>query len=60
MVLTQRQPRGGDPTPAVRVVHVVFKTHLDIGFTGHATAVIDRYMTDFVPAALHVAATLCE
>lgn len=39
----------------VKEVHLVFKTHLDVGFTGFASAVINRYFTDFIPAALSLA-----
>lgn len=35
-----------------RLIHVVFKTHLDIGYTGQAADVISQYMTSFIPAAL--------
>jgi len=35
-----------------RVVHVLFKTHLDIGFTDLARAVVEQYMTRYIPAAL--------
>lgn len=38
--------------PAIRRVHVVFKTHLDVGFTAPAREVVARYMEEFVPAAL--------
>jgi hypothetical protein len=33
-------------------MHVVYKTHLDIGFTDLAEAVIDQYLYDFIPKAL--------
>lgn len=37
-----------------RVV-VVFKTHLDIGFTGYAKDVLKQYCTNFIPAAVDLA-----
>ena len=35
-------------------VLVIFKTHLDIGFTDYAENVIERYMKDFIPNAIRV------
>ncbi|MBK6857329.1 MAG: hypothetical protein IPG97_12480 [Microthrixaceae bacterium] len=49
-------PVGADQPTAV--VHVVAKTHLDLGFTGLATDVELRYLTAFFPKALDVAAVL--
>jgi len=45
------------PTP-VRVVHLVAKAHLDLGFTGLAAEVTDRYVDDFFPRAIAMAAEL--
>ncbi|MCC3373541.1 DUF5054 domain-containing protein [Cohnella sp. REN36] len=42
----------------VERVHVVFKTHLDIGFTDLAERVVDRYMRLFIPQALTLAEQL--
>jgi hypothetical protein len=39
----------------VRVLHVVAKSHLDLGFTALAAEVEHRYLTEFVPRALAVA-----
>lgn len=39
----------------VRTVHVVAKTHLDLGFTASAAAVVRRYVDDFFPGAMAVA-----
>ena len=36
----------------VKNVHVIFKTHLDIGFTDLAANVVDKYMNTFIPQAL--------
>jgi len=41
-----------------RVVHVLFKTHLDIGFTNLARAVVEQYMTRHIPAAIELARLL--
>ena len=45
---------------SVRTVHVVAKTHLDLGFTALAGEVVDRYVDHFFPRALAVAAELAE
>lgn len=37
---------------SVKKVHVIFKTHLDIGFTDLAANVIDTYFNKFIPTAL--------
>lgn len=39
----------------IKKVHVVFKTHLDIGFTDMAQSVLDKYTTDYIPHALELA-----
>lgn len=39
----------------IKKVHVVFKTHLDIGFTDMAQAVLDRYTKDYIPRAIDLA-----
>jgi len=44
----------------VREVHLVFKTHLDIGFTDSARNVTDLYCTSFIPKALETARVLRE
>lgn len=36
----------------VKTVHVIYKTHLDIGFTDLAANVVDQYMNQFIPKAL--------
>ncbi len=38
-----------------KTIHVVFKTHLDIGFTDTAASVTDNYFRNFIPAALDLA-----
>lgn len=44
----------------VREVGVVFKTHLDLGFTDLAGAIVRRYLRDYIPAALELARTTRE
>ncbi|CAI6040521.1 DUF5054 domain-containing protein [Cohnella sp. JJ-181] len=44
-------------TPIERV-HVIFKTHLDIGFTHLAERVIRQYMDDYIPKAIELAERL--
>lgn len=41
--------------PQIDTVHVIFKTHFDLGFTDFARNVIDRYMTKFIPDAIDLA-----
>ena len=42
----------------IETVHVVFKTHLDIGFTDMAARVIERYRSEFIPKAIALAEEL--
>lgn len=44
----------------IKTVHVVFKTHLDIGFTDLAVRTIERYHRQFIPQAIEVARSLRE
>lgn len=39
----------------IKKVHVIFKTHLDIGFTDFAGSVLDHYLHQFFPQALKIA-----
>jgi Domain of unknown function (DUF5054) len=39
-------------------VHLIFKTHLDIGFTDFAERVTQRYFTEFIPKAIQTAQEL--
>jgi Domain of unknown function (DUF5054) len=39
---------------------VIFKTHLDLGFTALANEVFRRYMTDFMPRATHLALAMAQ
>lgn len=40
---------------SVKKVHVIFKTHLDIGFTNLAANVVATYINEFIPAAIRLA-----
>ncbi|SDO22609.1 protein of unknown function [Paenibacillus sp. yr247] len=42
----------------IKRLHVIFKTHLDIGFTDLAERVLERYMTQFIPQALDLSEQL--
>ena len=44
--------KGTEMNTAAKKVIVVFKTHLDIGFTGLAQQVLDKYCLDFIPSAV--------
>lgn len=41
-------------------IHVIFKTHLDVGFTDYASAVLNNYFKSYIPAALRVAREMRE
>ena len=43
---------------SVGKVYVVFKTHLDVGFTDLSSVVTQRYITEFIPKALDVSEKL--
>lgn len=43
---------------SVKKVYVIFKTHLDVGFTDLSSVVTDRYITEFIPKAIDVAEEL--
>lgn len=45
---------------AQRKILVVFKTHLDLGYTDLAAAVLRRYLEDFIPQAMATARELRE
>lgn len=44
----------------VKRIHLIFKTHLDIGFTDLAANVLRRYFDHFIPTALDLARTTRE
>ena len=43
---------------SIKLVHVVFKTHLDIGYTDLAARVTDNYINRFIPGAIKTAQEL--
>lgn len=45
---------------SINRVHVIFKTHLDVGFTDLAHRVVERYLTEFIPQAIQLAQTLAR
>jgi len=36
-------------------IHLIFKTHLDVGFTDYASKVVENYFKKYIPASLRVA-----
>ena len=44
----------------IKYLHVVFKTHLDIGFTDFAYKVKEQYMQDFIPRAIKLSKEIKE
>ncbi|GAA1980381.1 DUF5054 domain-containing protein [Microbacterium pumilum] len=44
----------------ISTVHVVFKTHLDLGFTDTAANVTDRYVHEYLPRAIALADELAH
>lgn len=53
-----RTAPAADTHAEVRTVYVVFKTHLDVGFTDLSSVVTQRYLTEFIPNAISVADAL--
>jgi hypothetical protein len=47
-------------THNIQTVHLVFKTHLDVGFTDFARVVVKSYFEDYIPAAIQLAKRLHE
>ncbi len=47
-------------TIPVKRIHVVFKTHLDVGYTDLARNVLERYFLQFIPQAMGLARRLRE
>jgi len=39
-------------------IHLIFKSHLDVGFTDLAGKVVDQYFTEFIPRAVETARAL--
>lgn len=42
----------------IKKVHVVFMTHFDMGFTDYAENIVNRYMEEFIPDAIDLAAEM--
>ncbi len=39
-------------------IHLIFKSHLDVGFTDYAGTVVDQYFSEFIPQAVETARSL--
>ncbi|GAA4171217.1 DUF5054 domain-containing protein [Sphingobacterium ginsenosidimutans] len=57
-VLTSFFAFGQQQNDAVQKVYLIFKTHLDIGFTELSSVVEQRYINEFIPKAIAVAEEL--
>ena len=44
----------------IKDVYVIFKTHLDVGYTDYAKNIVDRYLNTFIPNAIRVGYELKE
>lgn len=51
---------ASEVNPDIRKVHIIFKTHLDIGFTDLSSVVERKYIENFIPKAIDVAQQLRE
>ena len=38
----------------MKKIHLIFKTHLDIGYTDFSQNVIEKYLKEFIPNAIAV------
>ena len=47
-------------TSAITRIHLIFKTHLDVGFTDFAQNVVQNYFTNYIPKAVQLARQLRE
>ncbi len=43
-----------------KIVYIIFKTHLDIGYTDYAANIIDKYLTCYIPNAIKLGYELKE
>ena len=48
------------PATPIRKVHLIFKTHLDVGYTDFAARVLERSLQDYIPKAIRVARELAQ
>ena len=55
---TLSEAAQGGTVEQIERVHVVFKTHLDVGFTELPAKVVDRYVDDFFPRAIKLSQEL--
>ncbi|MFE7426891.1 DUF5054 domain-containing protein [Streptomyces sp. NPDC057545] len=66
MLRESRVPHISDPAARASAaaglsrVHVVYKTHLDLGFTDFAVNVLSRYRDEFIPAAIRLGRDLLD
>lgn len=44
----------------IETVHVVYKTHLDLGFTDYAPTVVRKYLDHYIPSAMALADELAD
>ncbi|MGT2462274.1 DUF5054 domain-containing protein [Sinomonas atrocyanea] len=44
----------------IETVHVVYKTHLDLGFTDYAPTVVRKYLDHYIPGAIALANQLAD
>lgn len=51
---------ASQPAPDPKRIYVVFKTHLDVGYTDYAERVVARYFDHFIPSAIALAQQLGE
>lgn len=47
-------------TTEIQRIHLIFKTHLDVGFTDFAAKVVHNYFTSYIPRAIELARGLRE
>lgn len=52
--------KGQNVNPTVEKVYVVFKTHLDVGYTDLSSVITDRYVNEFIPKALDLSERLAK
>ena len=50
--------RSGSAVADPQKIHLVFKTHLDIGYTDFAAKVKEKYLATYIPAAIKLAEAL--
>ena len=44
----------------IKKLYVLFKTHLDVGYTDFSSNVVEKYMKDFIPNSVRTAKELYE